>query len=67
MENCHNSIIKDHTAKTVEDITKGIMQHCLIYYLCNDLPSIVVVDKEDEEAWNVNSLFKLIAKEQEKK
>nr|WP_289622582.1 hypothetical protein [Bacteroides intestinalis] len=67
MENCHNSIIKDHTAKTVEDITKGIMQHCLIYYLCNDLPSIVVIDKEDEEAWNVNSLFKSIAKEQEKK
>lgn len=67
MDNCHNSIIKEHTAKSAEDLARGIMQHCLIYYLCGDLPAIEVIDKEDEKGWSVNNLFKSIAKEQEKK
>ena len=67
--NCYNTIIKDYTAKPVNEIAELIMQHCLVYYLCNDLPRIEILDLNEEEpvVVVVNDLYNALSKEQEKK
>lgn len=66
--NCYNPAIKDYTAKSVNEIAELIMQHCLIYYLCNDLPRIEVLDLSEKEPQIaiVNDLYSALSKEQEK-
>ncbi|GAB4030918.1 hypothetical protein [Spirosoma jeollabukense] len=63
---CFNPIIKDKTARTVEEIAKDIMQHCLIYYLSGSLPVITVFDTENNQVQVINDLFKQVSKEREK-
>jgi hypothetical protein len=64
--NCNNQTILDKTAISVKDIEYEIMQHCLIYYLNGDLPLIEILDKDMEDAENVNELYKNLAKERER-
>lgn len=63
---CYNSAIKNYTAISLEEIAEGIMQHCLIYYLCNDLPVIEVLDTENNKTKIVNDLYKQVSKERER-
>jgi len=58
---CNNHIILDKTAISIEEIANKIMQHCLIYYLCDDLPIIEIQDFENNELSTqiiVNDLYK---------
>ncbi len=63
---CHNEVIKNHTALTVTEIADGLMHHCLVYYLCNDLPLIEILDIESNEAAVVNDLYKQVSKDRER-
>jgi hypothetical protein len=63
---CYSSAIKDYTAISVQEIAELIMQHCLIYYLCNELPRIEILDKENDEIAVVNELYDRLSKEREK-
>lgn len=58
-------IIREYTALTVEEIAEGIMEHCLIFYLCGDLPTIEVFDKDNEAVAVVNELYKKLSKDRE--
>ena len=42
------------------------MEHCLIYYLNDSLPRIVVYDEEGKEAEYINDLFERVSKEKER-
>ena len=58
-----------YTAKNAEDIAKGIMDHCFIYYLSGNLPQISVNEKNAEGKWeslSVNNYFELESKDKEK-
>jgi hypothetical protein len=63
---CHSLKIKDSTAISVQEIAELIMQHCLVYYLCNELPRIEILDKETNEIAVVNELYDRLSKEREK-
>jgi hypothetical protein len=63
---CHNETIKKHTALSVSKIAEEIMRHCLIYYLCDDLPLIEVLDLENAEIALVNDLYKQVSKDRER-
>lgn len=66
---CSNSIIKDSTAITLEYIGQEIMRHCLIYYLCGDLPRIELLEKDNGEFSDVsvvNELYEKVSKERER-
>lgn len=58
--------IKDYTAFSTYEIAESIMEHCLVYYLCNELPRIEVLDLGNEEVQVVNELFSNLSKEREK-
>lgn len=67
---CNNADLINYTAKNTDEIAKGIMEHCFIYYLCNTLPSIDIVEEASKEG-NAKSLaiknyFDLEAKDKEK-
>lgn len=64
---CYNSNIKDFTAVPIGEIAEQIMQHCLVYYLCNELPRIEILDNEFSEVTVVNELYDRLSKEREKK
>lgn len=64
--NCYNPIIKEYTAVDVNFIAEALMQHCLIYYLCKNLPRIEIIDKETNEGSIVNDLYSALSTEREK-
>lgn len=66
LSNCFNEIIKEKSALSLIQISEKIMEHCLIYYLNNSLPSIVVYDEEGKEAEYINDLFARVSKEKER-
>ena len=63
---CFNPTIKDRTAKSLEEISKDIMQQCLIYYLSGSLPVIKIFDSEDKQVEVINDLFNQVSKERER-
>lgn len=63
---CFNPAIKDKTAKSIEEISKDIMQQCLIYYLGGNLPQISIFDEEDNKLEIINDLFNQVSKERER-
>lgn len=65
LENCYNSTIKDKTAQSLEQIEQEIMKHCLIYYLCDDLPHIEIIDEENKGTV-INDLYAKISKDKER-
>lgn len=64
--NCYNKDILDSTAISVNQIAEALMQHCLIYYLSDELPRIEVIDTSSNEVAIVNDLFENLATEREK-
>ncbi|MFV0420161.1 MAG: hypothetical protein ACK5KT_15710 [Dysgonomonas sp.] len=66
--NCFNRVIKDKTAKSTEEVASSIMNHCLVYYLCNDFPHIEILDFNDNdcEVVIINELFDKVSKERER-
>lgn len=66
LNNCYNEVIKDATAVSVKEIAEKIMEHCLIYYLCNDLPRIEILEDDESEIAVVNELYENLSKEAEK-
>lgn len=69
LKNCNNTELLPATAHNIEEIAKGIMEHCFIYYLCDALPEINVGEKNDEGGMttlNVNNYYSLESKEKEK-
>ena len=65
---CFNKDLKPLTAKSAEDIAKGIKNHCFIYYLCDEFPTVNVVELIEGKnvSTSVNSYFKLESKDKEK-
>lgn len=68
LHKCYNSQLKKATCKSIEDIAKGIMEHCFIYYLSDALPQINVTENiaGNWESISVKSFFNVTAKEREK-
>lgn len=69
LQNCTNLDLLPGTARNAEDIAKGIMEHCFIYYLCGTLPQINVGEKNVEGGMNtvsVNGFYSREAKQKEK-
>lgn len=63
---CHNQAIKDFTALSIDEVAEAVMQHCLIYYLCNDLPTIEIIDMESGKSTIVNDLYKVVSRGRER-
>lgn len=67
--NCHNQHLMPYTAKNAEEIAKGIMDHCFIYYLSDALPKIFVheINSDGKQvSVSVEHYFQLEAKDKEK-
>lgn len=64
--NNSNNVIKDHTALSIQEIAEAIMEHCLVYYLCGDLPLIEIYDKDDNSMVVVNELYRSLSEDREK-
>jgi len=60
------NVIRDYMIQSVNDIATALMEHCLVYYLCGDMPSIEVLDIENNIGAVVNDLYKSLSKEREK-
>lgn len=66
---CYNKELLPYTSKNAEDIAKGVIDHCFIYYLSNSLPQINIQEFDSQgrqESISVESYFKLDAKDKEK-
>jgi hypothetical protein len=66
IKNCNDQTILQNSALTVTQIAEGIMQHCFIYYLNENLPEIEVVDFQNQDGESVNDLFKKVSKENQR-
>lgn len=66
IKNCNNSIVKEKSALSIDQISESIMQHCLIYYLNNALPTIEIIDKENNRGEIINQLFEKVSKDKER-
>ena len=65
---CYNEELRSYTAKSAEEIAQGIKNHCFIYYLCNQLPRINIVEgaNENKKSIDVHNFYKLESKDKEK-
>lgn len=56
----YNDELKSYTAKSCEDIAKGITDHCFIYYLSGTLPTTYIGEMTDEglKTLSVEGMFK---------
>lgn len=63
---CYNELIRDSTAISVKEIAEKIMEHCLVYYLCDDLPKIEILEEDGSDIAVVNELYTSLSKESEK-
>lgn len=65
---CFNQELKPYTAKNIEDIAKSITDHCFIYYLSGNLPTINVgeIINNKLKTLSVDDFFKLQEKENER-
>lgn len=61
MRDCFNDSILDKTAVSIEVIAREIMEHFLVFHLCDDLPNITVLEG-GEEPQNVNDLYEGLMK-----
>jgi hypothetical protein len=64
---CYHDLIRAGTAISVHEIAHMVMEHCLVYYLCNDLPRIEIIEEDDSEIAVVNELYENVSPESEKK
>lgn len=70
LSTCYNEDLLKQTEKSAEEIARGIIEHCFIYYLCNELPSITIIEKaadgNNNPALSLSDYFKNEAKDKEK-
>ena len=66
IKNCTNELVLEKSALSINNIAEAIMQHCLIYYLNNSLPTISIIDLEDNSGEIVNELFEKVSKDKER-
>lgn len=70
LSTCYNKELLQQTEKSADEIAKGIMDHCFIYYLCNELPTIRIIEKaidgNTNPALSLSDYFKNEAKDKEK-
>jgi len=66
LDNCFNEVIRQKSALKIEDIAESVMQHCLIYYLNDSLPKIMIYDEESSRAESINDLYAKVSKEKER-
>nr|WP_315248633.1 hypothetical protein [uncultured Flavobacterium sp.] len=64
--NWNNDELRNYTALSLEDIAEQLMQHCLIYYLCEDLPTIEIYEPNENKLINLNDLYVNVSKDAEK-
>ncbi|HMT08179.1 MAG TPA: hypothetical protein PKA82_09250 [Pyrinomonadaceae bacterium] len=58
--------IRDKTAKSLDEISRQVMNQFLIYYLNGELPAITIHDSDEDAPANLNILFKEVSKERER-
>lgn len=65
---CNNKELKPFTARNAEEIAKGVKNHCFIYYLCGQLPTINIIEQTEEglKSLDVKNYFTLEQKDKEK-
>lgn len=65
---CNNKELKPFTAKNTEEIAKGVKNHCFIYYLCGQLPTINIIGNTEGglKSLDVKNYFTLEQKDKEK-
>ena len=67
---CHNEELKKQTEKNADEIARGIMEHCFIYYLCNNLPDIKIIElsknNDANKALSLSDYFKKEYKDKER-
>lgn len=69
LKECNNPELIPYTNKNIEEIAKGVMEHCFIYYLSETLPEINITEKHEKEnspSMSVKNFFKLEARDKEK-
>jgi hypothetical protein len=66
LKNLYNVSIRDYSAKSTEQIADELMNHCLIYYLCGDLPRIEILDDSNDNVSVVNERYDKLSKERER-
>lgn len=66
LSGCYNSLIKENTAISVNEIAENLMEHCLVYYLCDDLPRVEILEENGSDVAVVNELYAKVSKESEK-
>lgn len=66
VDNCFNEVIKQKSAISIEEIAEKIMQHCLIYYLNDSLPKIVIYDEDSKKLEDIDDLYAKVSKEKER-
>lgn len=67
---CNNEELLSATAMNADVMARGIMEHCFIYYLCNNLPSINIVELSENntnnKSLNVGDYFRRESRDKEK-
>ncbi len=66
LKNIYKKDIKNSTALSLEEIADEIREHCFIYYLCNQLPKITLIEHETQEEISINALFEKDAQKDER-
>ncbi|MCT3704339.1 hypothetical protein HZQ89_18235 [Elizabethkingia anophelis] len=66
LSNWNSDELRDFTALDLEEIAEQLMQHCLIYYLCGDLPNIEIYEPDRDKSINLNKLYDSLSKDAEK-
>lgn len=64
--NWNNELLCNYTALSLEDIADQLMHHCLIYYLCDELPNIEIYEPDEKKSINLNKLYSNVSKDAEK-
>ena len=52
LSDCYNKELIKETTVNADEISKGIMEHCFIYYLCNELPNLLITEMGSDETQN---------------
>ena len=66
LKNLHNKLLKEESAMSVDSIATKLMNHCLVFHLCGDLPEIEILDLETKEKANLKEHYNQLKRENEK-
>lgn len=66
LKNLYNDNLKEATAKSIDQIAEELMNHCLIFYLCNNLPEIEFHESGQEKPYLLSEKFESLKKDRER-